>query len=271
MKTFNILSIDWDYFIDASLNQRNLMFPDCSNETRPQFLKDTIWMTVYNNDDLKNIKIDIPAVKMVKEILETSNAELYQITNSHGYAYPFIKAMVENETESTRFNLINVDFHHDLYKTNESDSTKSYNKMCFTDENVNCGNWLHYIIERYKERGTYTWIKREDSDIEDIEKYPLNITTDLSIIKDVKWDAIFICKSDMWSPPHLDKKFNVLTKSVRQKIDNGVCGNYEEAVFNDRFTEEFKHLVEEEKMMRKKMSQELLRETGEQIEKASKK
>jgi hypothetical protein len=42
MKTLNVLSIDWDYFINATYLERGSMFPDGGNENIPDVIKNII-------------------------------------------------------------------------------------------------------------------------------------------------------------------------------------------------------------------------------------
>ena len=84
-----------------------------------------------------------------------------------------------------RINLVNIDFHHDMF--NDSDE-------------VNCGNWLSHIVREYD--GRFTWVAREDSfQIDKKLSKKVKIITnplDLDSLSEIRWDLIYICRSDMW-------------------------------------------------------------------------
>ena len=65
----NILSIDWDYFFDATEDQRILLFPDDPNELFPDHAKKSIWASYYaKSEELEKIKVDPLIYKVVKAI-----------------------------------------------------------------------------------------------------------------------------------------------------------------------------------------------------------
>lgn len=54
-----VLSLDWDYFIDATADERFALFPDGGNENMPYGLQNIIWNGRYmshNNPELKQLK-----------------------------------------------------------------------------------------------------------------------------------------------------------------------------------------------------------------------
>ena len=55
MKRF--LSIDWDFFVDATMTQRLVMFPDGGNESLGTTFSNYIWDTLYRNPELQTIKV----------------------------------------------------------------------------------------------------------------------------------------------------------------------------------------------------------------------
>lgn len=191
----NVLSIDWDYFINADFNTRATLFPDTPNEGYGSYVQDSIWQSRYAGTSLKKVGIDTPALEKVKDCLN-NNAPYAKVmmTRSHKFAYDFLKD-IDDE-----INLVNVDFHHDVYTQDLSA--------------LNCGNWLCKVMDEHK--GKYTWVARETSDMDICLEYydRLDITYDLDILQDYEWDMIFICRSDMWSPPHLDKEFSNLVKML---------------------------------------------------------
>lgn len=201
-----ILSIDWDYFINATATQRSMLFPDGGNESLTYELQDFIWNRHYTNPELEDIGILKKEYELINKMLRKfvdkclhnkkvdSPAEVL-CTVSHRWIYDFITLRTNRDEE---FEVYNVDFHHDMY--------------CYKTEGqeVNCGNWVNCLLER-RPNMQYHWVKREDSDDEVIGGYkvdcPINTLED---IKDLDFDYVFLCRSDCWSPPHLDNYFETL-------------------------------------------------------------
>ena len=207
------LSIDWDYFIDATDVQRCTMFPDGGNENLPTSLRDYIWDTYYRNPKLEGIDVLPLEFKYLLGYCRTFNGEAL-VTDSHKHIFDFI---MENTNPDEFFEVYNIDFHHDLYDFKTSDGAR-----------VNCGNW---VTELLKERPGmhYVWIKRDDSDIE-VNGKPISRSTaelmsfsafQMNFFRGVHqyFDYLFLCRSSVWSPPHLDKKF---ARAVRA-LTKGYC------------------------------------------------
>ncbi len=188
----NVLSIDWDYFIDATFQQRYLLFPDVQREDFPDETIRLIWAGRYaQQEELEKIKIDPLVYKVVKTI---KHIPKIIVGESHKFAYLFIKTVLKEEGEE-RLNLLNVDFHHDCYATGLDG-----------EDNLTCGNWLRKLME--EEKGSYVWLGRSDSDKKQKPKSLKFISNYNSAnIEKTKWDMVYICRSDMWSPPHLDAEF----------------------------------------------------------------
>jgi hypothetical protein len=78
---------------------------------------------------------------------------------------------------------------------------------------MDCGNWVKFLLDKYPDT-RLKWITRELSTYcygfsnDDIKK--MNIEYDFSSIENQTFDAIFLCRSDTWLPPHLDKYFDEL-------------------------------------------------------------
>lgn len=208
-----ILSVDWDYFIDASALDRNMLFPDGGNENLSSLVQDIIWANRYaykdHNEDGKKIsEIGIKSLEcelLIKLLQEQDSNIPICFAESHSDIYHFL-TKVSNERD--RFDITNIDYHHDFYNTGS---------------NLNCGNWLR-ILNKYNKLSKITWVCQEDSDMDAIDKTKdlLNLSKTFSIseIGVRKYDCVFICRSGMWSPPHLDKHFNYLIESIKEKQSN---------------------------------------------------
>lgn len=204
-KVKRILSIDWDYFIKATAFQRGTLFPDGGNENISYALQDFIWDSRYANPELKEIGVLLPDYYAVNHIIyefmrsytqsmATARKEML-VTVSHKWIYDFIMQRTKGKEQ---FEVYNVDFHHDMYNLQSS------------DEEVNCGNWVNRLLEK-RPNMKYFWIKREDSETEVLggKKVPCKCKK-LKDIEDLPFDYVFICRSDCWSPPHLDSHFERL-------------------------------------------------------------
>lgn len=225
-----ILSVDWDYFIKATAAERFMLFPDGGNEDISRDLQLFIWNSRYAfspqiqdigvlEEDLKDLYYILDKFGEKYRYSEVSAPQReVLITISHKWAHDFV---VNRTKPKETFEVYNVDFHHDMY----------HFKLPY--EEVNCGNWVNKLLE-VRPNMQYFWVKREDSDLDSIggEKVSCQYRT-MQEIKDLDFDYIFICRSDCWSPPHLDKRFDNLWKHFRSyipiEIENGasVCRKLE--------------------------------------------
>lgn len=204
-----VLSIDWDYFINATAKQRSYLFPDGCNESISYKLQDFIWNTHYSSslkNELRSISILKDDYELIHYIIQkfvnrhshTDPNNLYtklmSVAISHKWIYDFVMQRIDKDEE---FEVYNIDFHHDMYcyKTN--------------GEEVNCGNWVNCLLEK-RPNMKYYWVKREDSDSRVIGGEVDCKTKPIEELKDLDFDYVFICRSDCWSPPHLDNYFETL-------------------------------------------------------------
>jgi len=199
-----LLSIDFDYFIDASSQERDLYFPDGLDEIPPDKLK-LLWEDRYAKyPKLRQLGViqEYYFLKRYLQSLDIPKANYYKADN-----HKSIRKIIERIPRNLPLKIVNIDFHHDYYHY-------------YSGENYyNCGNWLRRVLEERPE-AKVKWIRREDSQLYSLEGiFPFAHTTELkSLLKD-KFDYVFICRSPEWSPPHLSNKFEELTWSVgRGKI-----------------------------------------------------
>lgn len=204
MKRF--LTVDWDFFIDASAEDRELMFPDGGNENIPTSFAEYIWDSHYSYHDIDRIGVILPYLSTVRHIFKLNSSLSSQgkafVSESHASIYGIIKSLVSSDEE---FEVYNIDFHHDLYDCSED---------------LNCGNWANFLIREFPNM-SYCWIPREDSYTRFSNRYSSS-TTILSFNAFIiqanefcnKFDGIHLCRSSMWSPPHLDEKFLKLASSL---------------------------------------------------------
>lgn len=245
MKPLRVLSIDWDYFINATMEERMMLFPDGGNENLPIAVLDSIWMTRYENPQLAGIQVDSKACsKIVKLFNNTIGKETYvSVADSHSVIYDTISSCLGSKnftgTAYDGIELYNVDFHHDYYGTSPI-------------LDVDCGNWVHALFdegnpfdcEQLKNR-EYYWVSRSDSDkSEELEQQHWFKHIELKSLCEQreKWDIVFLCRSSAWSCPHLDKHFYELIKST-QAFSPSKLMSFKKSLPN-RYTNEFKQSVE---------------------------
>lgn len=193
MKRF--LSIDWDFFIDATADERALLFPDGGNENMPDSLKKYVWDSRYSEPRLEEIEVDLDAFKYTQKLCRSFHGKCF-IAESHKYAFDFI---MENTTPDEQFEVYNIDFHHDLYD--------------FGHKRVNCGNWVTKLKEK-RPYMKYAWVSRPDSEVKvgilqiSFDAFMSRCGDDFQGLS----NHLFLCRSDMWSPPHLDNYFRRLVR-----------------------------------------------------------
>lgn len=211
MKRF--LSVDWDFFIDATDSQRFTMFPDGGNENLPTSLRDYIWDTYYRNPELEKMEVTSD-YKYLLHICKTFKGEAF-VSDSHRWAFNFI---MDNTDPDEEFEVFNIDFHHDLYNF----ATKA--------DEVNCGNWAT-MLRKYRPHMKYKWVKCDTSDVmsgcdEKVDAEMMSMTIFRMLFRDVaeEFQYLFMCRSAVWSPPHLDKKFVLAVKSIkcRSTVEEGI-------------------------------------------------
>ena len=241
MKELNVLSIDWDYFIDASIEQRDELFPD-PNDNLPQLLKSFVWANRYAENDLMKIQVDYQAHNSLLYYLinlrDTEHDCVTIVADSHRELY---SAICEKNVK--KVNLLNIDFHHDCYDLG--------------DENLTCGNWLRILSQDTDLNAA--WIKRKDSDTDgDLSAIGNKmVSNDLSsdifnLFHDQCPDIIFLCRSDPWSPPHLDRSFSMMI-DLLYDVSGSITWSDEPNDMDDRYTPEFVELSNQIKRQTEKL------------------
>lgn len=220
-----VLSIDFDYFVNATSRQRTL-FPDGGFEYS-QEVNRIVWVMTYAGPvnrwagKLSSVSVFEEPLGIVQDILLHHLTKDFMIADSHVHAYQFIKDhLAPGETAE----VYNVDFHHDTYPGTE----------------LHCGNWLRLLIEEgtVRQKDAY-WVNQgEDSDAE----YNMAQIIPLEKLPAEGYDLIFICRSSWWTPPHLDEYF--IRFLVRPLLDNAVAGSYEKDIDKSRYDDAFQADVE---------------------------
>jgi hypothetical protein len=195
----NILSIDWDWFVDTDVVTRVNEFPDCPSENYPEEIMNIIWSGYYNKMGWEEkVGIKRKELEFVKSIVDS--CKLVEIQESHVHILEFIARNFSNGV-----NVWNVDFHHDAYGT-ENDT-------------YDCSSWATFgkrngIINKL------VWVgDRNGSELLPNPKVRMSKTINVGVLSGVKFDGIYICKSSPWSPPHLDRWYDELTGKKTDRFE----------------------------------------------------
>lgn len=192
-----ILSIDFDYFIDASMETREMCFPDGHDNLSPAMTR-FLWDRRYEfHDNLKDIGVTKDYDTMC-EFLSNLKGGVALVADSHREIENIFKEINADED----LELINIDFHHDMYVTG--------------GDTLDCGNWLRFLVD-LKPDAKITWVRREDSDVESLSgSFPYYHTTDITEVQG-DFDYIFLCFSSPWTPPHLFDKYKLMCWFVTRR------------------------------------------------------
>lgn len=201
----NVLSIDWDYYVDTSNEVREKCFPKILDDIISEEERLQMWKEYYEKYNIKDIGIlDDKFEKTMKliETIEANSPQAYKIINdSHRFVYNIIEKEIE-EHRDENIKVYNIDHHHDMYQYRTS------------SDKVNCSNWAEILKEELGEKFDYNWIKREDSEEYSLAGRVQCKECSLEDITEKKFDVIYLCRSGAWSPPHLDNKYNQLKECI---------------------------------------------------------
>ena len=206
-----ILSIDFDYFQNVDADTVTSCYPDGID--LPSVVSEITWAShysvAYTNERLNKVGIREDELNMLYSILDIQRSDIpVMVSYTHRHIYDFVNELTDYDF-STRISMTNLDMHHDMFNDNEE---------------VDCGNWVIHLMNTYP-KYFHKWIANPISK----EAYGFNegenefdelVSTSLKDIKGEKYDAIFICRSDNWLPPHLDNKFDELLSQIKHNFRN---------------------------------------------------
>ena len=217
-----ILSIDWDYFVNASYNERMELFPDTPNDKASTELSKIIWSSVYagaktrhylyNTRDIEDIDANNSALKYISKLLNNSDF-VYLTEDSHKWLGDFLlnpdtqeyfNDLYLDDTSLDDLEIVNIDHHSDLYNIGIE---------------LNCGNWLNKVMEKY-ENTKVLWVANKDSRCDELENLAYQNRVSVSRnLKDVtgRFDMVYLCRSAQWSPPHLDRQYDEFDRKLRKQ------------------------------------------------------
>lgn len=203
MKVLNVLSIDFDYFEVVDAETVCTYFPD-GHDYNTKF-SEMIWQRRYcensaSNTAINSVKANKTELGILKSLLRKQNPALpVTVCNSHKYIYDEMQLMYKRDKYDA-INVVNIDMHHDIFNNNAE---------------IDCGNWVSHIPDISKNY-TITWVANP------ISREVYGLTDDkfnaiLNSINDVQtehFDFVFLCRSDIWTPPHLDREFDKLFTTI---------------------------------------------------------
>lgn len=213
-----VLSIDYDYFSNVDAETIAHCYPDGVDLTSQ--LSMYVWANRYS--ELNGQKAIMDSIKNSELLLHSIHKVLWDqqrttkcvIANSHRHIYQAIESMVR---PGQGIDIDHIDFHHDCREE--------------TTDEIDCGNWCRVIMNDHP--GTcVTWFTRlagYDAQQKPNDLYkllPIVQFDTLDMIQKKNYDLVFICRSDAWTPPHLDKQFEELVticSAIFSKVDCQVC------------------------------------------------
>lgn len=225
MDKMNVLSIDFDFFQQVTSDTIALCYPDPVD--LPTTVSAFVWGSRYsqNEDELLSVKTDNDKLTELMQIVFKSimrKRPVGMVANSHRHIYDFIKKHCDGDIK-----LVNIDMHHDMFNDNDK---------------VDCGNWVSHICNEYNTE--LTWIanpiSRETFGLEDA-RFDI-IESNFDSIKDITWDLIFLCRSDNWTPPHLDEDFNRIADMIMKLC---VPCSVEKGITESRYSKELKSMIKQ--------------------------
>lgn len=207
MDEFKVMSIDFDYFqkIDDGDILRKC-YPD-GLDLKTE-LSTLVWAPYYENPQTKDLLQSVGIMEdefgKIKELIKNqSKFTTFVATNSHVEIYSIINQLMDI-SDAKRLDVTNIDMHHDMVNGNKT---------------LDCGNWISFLKKKYPNTSVH-WISNPISK----EMYGMTDVCydmiDTSIGDDVlqkQYDLVFLARSDNWTPPHLDSRFNELLNVARNQ------------------------------------------------------
>ena len=220
-----VLSIDWDYFVDASYLERFKYFPDGTTDTFAAAIQSIVWANRYaEHPKLQTFGLIEDFDVMCSALSHMNNQAAMMVCDSHSNIYDFVFNQVKKDEE---IEVVNIDFHHDIYTTyvNHGEAT--------------AGDWA-LMLKKAMPHMSYKWVKRDDSEMP--KKHISTISFEDALQK--SYDIIFLCRSGAWSPPHLDEKFiemaNILVSKGPVLAESGIMEGREFSSLIEQFAENHK-------------------------------
>ena len=208
-----ILTIDWDFFFNADFDTRDRIFlqgEDFAQSEADHKFQIRAWEKMYlNHSDLIEMGVKEDDYSSFSHWL-TNYTGKYSISEGHEKVIDEILKITSPDEEILVYN---VDFHHDLYAYGTG-SLK-----------YDCSNWV-LALKEMRPKLKYVWVYDETSQFSAL--YSENAILDNKFTEaervntfyerfsrvSIPIDFVHLCKSELWSPPHLDLRFNDLARCL---------------------------------------------------------
>lgn len=208
----NIISIDWDYFI-----QEDLMLDLAHMETN--LFVGPIW-------DIRRLGW-LAQGETTEELMPFKGPDAWQFlfktvrhdsrfhvacAESHAAIVGFLDQCLaaSKSVRSKKFTIYNFDAHHDMV----------YGAPRFEAGEYDCGDWLGWLIATKRVKKVVQiypeWRVKYLEEMMHVLKFalehkvPYHYQIGLNRLKPIKADVVFLCRSGAWTPPEYDSKFNLL-------------------------------------------------------------
>lgn len=233
-KTGNILSIDFDFFQKVNEETIQSCYPDGID--LPMDITKLIWIAHYGNPRSRKKLIQVipdkDNINMLRDIIRNNKPYDSMIRNSHVHCYDFILDYLSEHPEITHLHLYNIDMHHDLHNYNPE---------------LDCGNWIGMLKEQIQsdnKKFRLTWIANKTSKTAYglSDEFDNFIKETLDCLTGKQFDLVFLCRSDPWTPPHLDNTFIQLANYI---CKHAVSCDIEDDVMESRYDLEFKRATKQ--------------------------
>lgn len=228
----SILSIDWDYFIDATYKERRSYFPDGTTDELHPDIQSVVWASRYAEEpEIEHLGVTDHFDQICKFLSNMKRPTEMMLCDSHLHAHDFILRNVKRDEEIA---VVNIDFHHDLYE-NWMDSNRPY-----------ASDWA-LKLKKQLPHMSLKWVKHVDSEMP--KKHIATIPFEKAMERN--YDMVFLCRSGAWSPPHLDEKFiemaDVLLSRGPVLAEGGITKAREYISLKETFAEQRRDFLRERK------------------------
>ena len=211
----NILSIDLDILFSPYVG----IYDKFIFDNKPC---EYLWNQIKSFHNPLDFKINTYYFKYIENIFNNYKKQIpiIYIGNDHSSILNAIEEEKENLEYPYKFNIYNIDYHHDIvYTEAQRTDILEYNM-------TTCGNWVGYLNYN-KLINQYYWYRGQGSEFnQDICNYPLIMPNNIKISLfnnnfplDLNIDLFFISISPQWIPTqYYDQIKNLLLKLFDKKI-----------------------------------------------------
>ena len=216
----NILSVDFDAILYPCIQLYNDKVIGSENPT-------VMWKILDRDIGIiEHIRYDANLLQSISSIMEDAvlNGSKFYAIETHDQIIDILREdedFDKIDRGGNHINLVNIDFHHDiLYSKESEDSIISYDEYT-------CADWVGYL-KFHEYLNTYTWVHAANSSFPDPNLIKgLHFDTipnkDIGKIK-IPFDKVFFCLSPQWVPYQYHHLYDMIKNSC-ERIQKKVGGN----------------------------------------------